>query len=67
MQEYQRRVLEEKDELDLKLAKLTKFLDEGDLRAISGVNIQLLSEQRQVMEKYSDILARRIEGFADVV
>ena len=64
MKAYQKRVVAEKKSLDIKLDKLTAFLN-------SHVTIALLDPaeqarlilQKMLMKAYSDVLAERIEVF----
>jgi hypothetical protein len=63
MQPHQQRVVDEKQELDIKRDKLTEFL-KGDLfRSLPEDEQVRLSKQLTVMGEYSGILAERIVHF----
>lgn len=63
LQPHQQRVVDEKTELDEKLAKLGAALN-GTLKSkVSADEFSLLCEQERVMREYSEILARRIANF----
>jgi len=57
------RVEFEKEELDDKLTKLKAFLVSNYYQGLSEEMKLLLEEQAEVMEKYSDILAKRLTLF----
>lgn len=60
---YQQRVIDEKVELDEKIAKLEAFLITPTFLDL-GINDRiLLNRQCDAMRAYSDILGRRIERF----
>ena len=64
MKAYQKRVVEEKRELDKKLAKLHEFIN--DEVVFSGVEVMeqgRLRRQEILMEIYSEVLGERIEAF----
>ena len=65
MKEYQKRVLDEADELQDKVNKLTLFLNKVDINESSFDNEQydLLVLQRHYMDKYLSILKQRIDLF----
>lgn len=63
MQAYQTRVVEEKAELDEKIAKLGIFLGRGDSIEIEKADRDLLVNQLDAMSVYSDILNQRIARF----
>lgn len=65
MQPYQARVIEEKRDLDAKIAKLESFLKTCDtpVAIVSYHEFQRLTRQRDVMKEYSAILAERISAF----
>lgn len=67
MQPHQERVIQEKKELDEKLAKLDKF-GRTEIFASLPVDEQgRLNRQYSVMEEYSRILEERIAAFNDSV
>ena len=63
MESHQKRVVEEKKELDEKRAKLTDFMHGDIYAALSAVDQGLLMVQLVAMHTYSDALGRRIESF----
>lgn len=64
MEEYQKRVIEERGELNEKLAKLEGFLySEGEDLVIPEVEIDRLRRQEMIMRLYDHVLTERIEAF----
>ena len=64
MEDYQRRVIEEKRDLDEKAIKLSNFIGYSPLFVtISALEQELIREQCEVMWEYSEILGKRIEAF----
>jgi hypothetical protein len=63
MEDYQQRVIKEKEELDEKLEKLHKFIMSDIFNKIQTEQKGLLIRQRRVMDEYSAILKERIELF----
>lgn len=64
MQPFQQRVIDEKKELDERLAKLSLFINKGDQYSKLPVRERtLLVRQESAMETYSRILQQRIENF----
>ena len=63
MQPHQERVLQEKADLDDRLAKLTTFLETDTFRALPEEDRELLFLQWGLMQDLSDILAKRIGRF----
>lgn len=63
MEEYQKRVVGEKHELDDKRTKLESFLECTASAQIEPNARGLLQKQLAVMDQYSDILKQRIELF----
>jgi len=61
--EFQQRVVDEKAQLDEKIKKLAYFLNGSVIETLESEDQTLLHEQFHVMEKYSDILRRRIARF----
>ena len=65
LQQHQQRVIDEKKELDEKLAKLDKFIKSDNFESIVGISDECnrLREQAICMAAYSDILNARIVAF----
>jgi len=66
MQPHEERVVNEKKELDEKIAKLKAFCfspGSPTFSALSPEDRDLLEDQFTAMKKYSDILSRRIDRF----
>ena len=66
MQPHQERVVNEKRELDEKLAKLKAFCfgeSNAIFRGLHPIDRNLLEDQFTVMERYSSILDSRIKRF----
>lgn len=63
MKDYQLRVIDEKAELDAKIAKLKLFIYAATFESLDSSDKALLKDQFNVMTKYSNILADRIERF----
>lgn len=63
MQPFQQRVVDEKKELDEKIAKLKAFWDNPVFPTLPEVERVRLERQFDVMEEYSSILAERIANF----
>lgn len=61
--DYRRRVVDEKIELDDKLLKLKQFFQSDVFRSLNQNEMQLLSQQCDAMQQYTNILAVRIAGF----
>lgn len=64
MQDYQQRVVDEKKELDDKIAKLGSFVVSIKFLDVSLAERDLMVDQLKVMQQYSDLLRVRIELFA---
>lgn len=61
---YQQRVVDERDELDNKAAKLSEFISHSPLfKPLSETDKLLLIIQLNVMSSYSGILEARIRNF----
>lgn len=60
MEDYQKRVIEEREDLDIKVQKLGLFLYQNK---VSEKETNLLEKQLAIMEEYSDILRERIYLF----
>jgi len=63
LQQHQQRVVDEKTELDTKLAKLLTFLDGAIFKSLDPDEQGRLTIQAGVMDKYSEILGQRIAAF----
>ena len=64
MKDYQVRVIKEKEELDIKIKALQKFIESKDFVDIGKLNEQIsLREQLKVMNQYSEILKTRINRY----
>lgn len=62
-QPHEKRVIDEKDELRIKLDALILFLQKGQPSFIDDKNWHLLQEQADAMNHYYTILVSRIELF----
>ncbi len=60
---HQQRVVEEKDELDEKLAALEQFLDSAKFHEVGKDEKKRLVKQALIMAQYSDVLGERIAAF----
>lgn len=64
MRPHEERVVNEKAELDEKIAKLEAFINfDGRFVALSPLECELLRQQRDYMHGYSNILGARIAAF----
>lgn len=63
MHDFQRRVVDEKTELDNKIRKLTFFIDSEKFASVPEEERELMNEQLKCMRQYTSILTRRIEAF----
>ena len=64
MLQYQLRAVEEKAQLDGRLAGLTTFLESPQIDNVAPVEQVRLLEQQRVMRLYAEILGKRIQGWA---
>lgn len=55
------KVKSELNELNAKIVKLDEFIRKSTFKKLSTENQKLLKEQRTVMEKYADILIKRLK------
>jgi|TARA_B110000908_G_C10070932_1_gene365041 hypothetical protein len=62
MEDYQQRVIDEKNELDEKIAGLSKFL--GNVNQVPSDERVRMHTQLGLMEQYSLVLGQRIEAFS---
>ncbi len=63
MQNWQKRVVEEKAELDERIEKLYAFIESPKFKTISTSHAVALKDQAAAMLNYSAILGRRIAMF----
>ena len=64
MQDWQQRVIEERDELAERINKLGAFIGSKRLPEVTTQQDRaLLGEQLTLMERYYDVLCRRVEAF----
>lgn len=63
MEEYQKRVVKEKEELDIKTSKLRPFLETNVFQALPKDEQERLDSQLDIMDSYSAILNSRIIAF----
>jgi hypothetical protein len=63
LQPHQQRVVDERAELDGKLAKLNTFIDGATFSALDADEQDRLKQQAATMTMYSDILTERIAAF----
>lgn len=63
MQPHQQRVVDERAELDGRLAKLNTFIDGATFSTLDADSQNLLKQQAATMAMYSDILTDRIAAF----
>lgn len=60
---YQARMVEEKRELDDRLARLVAFIGSDKFKELPGVEQYRMNRQRTAMEDYSAMLGERIADF----
>lgn len=63
LQPHQQRVVNEKQELDKNLDKLTAFINSNNFTTVDQDERRRLVKQESIMREYSDVLAERIEAF----
>lgn len=63
LRDWQVRVIDEKNELDARISKLTSFALTEAFLTLSRADQELLTEQRQHMLGYSTVLGVRIARF----
>lgn len=56
----------ELEKLNVKRAKLSKFLSKQNKQTVSANQLELLKQQKQVMAKYAKVLKLRIEDLKEV-
>ena len=65
MEEHQKRVKLEKEELDIKIKKLDDFLNKDSVIVNERIELNRLINQLFVMKLYSDILGSRLKNWED--
>ena len=65
MQEHQKRVVTEKEELDNKLTKLISFFETPIFSGLDAAEQERLKRQSAIMTDYSVVLGERIAAFAE--
>jgi hypothetical protein len=63
LQPHQQRVVNEKQELDKNLDKLTAFINSNNFTTVDQDERRRLVKQESIMREYSDVSAERIEAF----
>ncbi len=65
MEDYQNRVVKEKEDLDLKIKNLQRFIEKGGeiWQSLDGFEQQDLKDQLKHMQVYTHILQKRINRF----
>ena len=63
MKDYQKRVVDEKTELDKKIVSLIDFMHTDAFADLDGIEQGLLMVQEVAMQNYSEALGRRIDCF----
>lgn len=63
MKDFQKRVIDEKKDLDGRIEALAGFIGSDSFARLLQTEKYLLRLQLKHMENYSDVLGRRIEGF----
>ena len=62
MNDYKSRLRKELEELNFKIEKLNNFIEKNDIfKTIDLEEQELLKEQRRIMNKYENILRKRIK------
>jgi len=61
MEDYQKQIIKEKKDLDIKIDKLSYFLNHTT--SLSQAETSRINRQATYMDLYSDVLAERIENF----
>jgi len=60
---YQKRVIDERKQLDDRIKKLTRFMLTTQFMQLSSAEQRRLGRQRDYMDLYSRVLLERIEAF----
>lgn len=63
MQPHQQRVIQEQDELDEKIVKLSTFLESSMAAKLDMAEKPRMQKQLVIMQEYSNILGDRIRAF----
>ena len=63
MEQYQQRVVKEKEELDEKVSKLQAFIGSERFNSVEADEANRMRNQLPVMMDYSNILGERITNF----
>ncbi|QUB95655.1 hypothetical protein J5A73_01895 [Leptotrichia sp. oral taxon 218] len=62
MNDYKSRLRKELEDLNFKIEKLNNFIEKNDIfKTIDLEEQELLKEQREIMNKYANILRKRIK------
>ena len=62
MNDYKSRLRKELEDLNFKIEKLNNFIEKNDIfKTIDSEEQELLKEQRGIMNKYANILRKRIK------
>ena len=62
MNNYKSRLRKELEDLNFKIEKLNNFIEKNDIfKTIDLEEQELLKEQREIMNKYANILRKRIK------
>ena len=62
MNDYKSRLRKELEDLNFKIEKLNNFIEKNDIfKTIDLEEQELLKEQRRIMNKYENILRKRIK------
>jgi hypothetical protein len=62
---HEERVVTEKNELDDKIEKLSKFIKGPTFENLENFQKQCLNKQLNIMQSYSDVLTERISHFKE--
>ena len=65
MKDFVKRILKEKEELDIKLTNLESFMETKEYLDLTLDEIVLLLKQRRAMKDYTAILGERIEYYKE--
>lgn len=63
MNEFLKRVISEREDLDNKLVKLKRFIDNDIFKRLTSEEQTMLTEQYKTMEQYLSILDKRINYY----
>ena len=61
LRDYEQRLIDERQELQIKLEKLTEFISSGKIDKVNTYEQGLLRRQEVVMAGYLDILSKRVK------